>query len=482
MRLGCTPAALARIEGKSLRLVSAAKCYNGRRCFVLLFFGGSMNDSRRRCGSRVRSRGSAWTALAGEVIGISLLFTPGCSDSGDGGTPDGGAPGVDAQGDASACNVRIAPSDDDQRRVQTALIDTPASSTICFESGTFRFTDELTLTSRGMTLRGSSTTVWDFRDQRPSARNGLLVTGSDFTIEDFTIKNTPGDGVRVEGAERVTFRKLRVSWDPDALRPDEAGVGRSGAYAVYPVNSSKVLIEDCEVSGARDAGLYVGQSNQIIVRNNKVYANVAGIEIENSTDAEVYGNTVYDNTAGILVFNLPDLPVQDGRRANVRDNEIRENNRANFAIPGTTVAGVPPGVGVLVLAADDTEIHGNKFRSNDSTGVLIVSCFTNNNLVNCPSTVEYDQFPQQTYIHGNTYESNGTMPASIFAQLLRVTRLEDVAWDGDVDANKANDKVVCMQETGGTFRNFNARGFFANQSTDVTPHQCMLPPLPPITL
>jgi parallel beta-helix repeat protein len=333
-----------------------------------------------------------------------------------------------------------------------------------------------------MTLRGTPTTVWDFRDQRASARNGLLVTGSEFTIEDFTIKNTPGDGVRVEGAERVTFRKLRVSWDPDALRPDEAGVGRSGAYAVYPVTSSKVLIEDCEVTGARDAGLYVGQSTNIIVRSNTVHGNVAGIEVENSTDAEVYGNTVYGNTAGILVFNLPDLPMQDGRRCNVHDNDIRENNLANFAIPGTTVAGVPPGVGVLVLAADDTEIHANKFRSNDSTAVLIVSCFTNNNLMECRSTVPFDQYPQQTYIYGNTYESNGTNPASIFAALLGVTRLEDIAWDGDVDTSKPNDKVLCMQETAATFRKFDARGFFRNQSTDATPHQCMLPPLPPITL
>jgi parallel beta-helix repeat protein len=243
-----------------------------------------------------------------------------------------------------------------------------------------------------------------------------------------------------------------------------------------------VLIEDCEVSGARDAGLYVGQSHGIIVRNNKVYANVAGIEIENSTDSEVYKNTVYDNTAGILVFNLPDLPVQDGRRANVHDNDVHENNRDNFAIAGTTVAGVPPGIGVLVLAADETDIHANTFRSNGSTAVLIVSCFTNNNLSECRSTVTYDQFPQQTYVHGNTYEMNGTQPAPIFAGLLNVTQLEDIVWDGDVDPSQPNDKVVCVQETTATFRDFNARDAFANQSTDVAPHQCMLPPLPPITL
>jgi hypothetical protein len=64
---------------------------------------------------------------------------------------------------------------------------------------------------------------------------------------------------------------------------------------------------------------------------------------------------------------------------------------------------------------------------------------------------------------------------------LGVTRLEDIAWDGDVDMTKPNENVLCVQESGATFRNFNSRAFFANPSTDVTRHACTLPPLPPIT-
>jgi parallel beta-helix repeat protein len=436
-----------------------------------------MSQIGRRFAVGARDGRVAGRHMSVKVGALALLLVAGCGDSDKDNANDGGP-----SGDASPCTVRIAPSDDDQSRVQRALIETPADSTICFESGEFRFTDQLTLSSRGITLRGTPSTVWDFRNQQATARNGLLVTNGDFTIEDFTIKNTAGDGVRVEGATGATFRKLRVSWDDDALRPDDNGVLRSGAYAVYPVGSSKVLIEDCEVTGSRDAGLYVGQSHSIIVRNNKVYANVAGIEIENSTDAEVYGNTVYDNTGGILVFNLPDLPVQDGRRANVHDNDVHDNNRDNFAIPGTTVAGVPPGIGILILAADETDIHDNKLRSNNSTGVLIVSCFTNNNLTECHSSMAgYDQFPQQTYIHGNTYEGNGQSPDVIFTALIGQPTLEDVVWDGDIDSTKDNATNLCILEPAGTFRNFNSRGGFKDQSTSTMPYQCMIPPLPPIT-
>lgn len=70
---------------------------------------------------------------------------------------------------------------------------------------------------------------------------------------------------------------------------------------------TNVLIEGCTAIGASDAGIYVGQSKNIIVRNSRAYHNVAGIEIENSLMADVYDNESTENTGGVLVFDLPDL-------------------------------------------------------------------------------------------------------------------------------------------------------------------------------
>src|SRR5207344_1975468 len=97
----------------------------------------------------------------------------------------------------------------------------------------------------------------------------------------------------------------------------------------------------CDVTGASDSGLYVGQSKNIIVRNNSVHGNVTGIEIENSDDAWVTGNHVYDNTAGILVFVMPNLEKHNGQNTIVENNQIEANNRDNFGAPGTTVSFVP---------------------------------------------------------------------------------------------------------------------------------------------
>ena len=91
-----------------------------------------------------------------------------------------------------------------------------------------------------------------------------------------------------------------------------------------------VLIEDNVAIAASDAGIYVGQSEQIIVRGNRAEYNVAGIEVENSIGADVYNNTAIANTGGILVFNMPGIPKR-GYGTRVFDNDIKDNNTANFA-------------------------------------------------------------------------------------------------------------------------------------------------------
>ena len=53
-------------------------------------------------------------------------------------------------------------------------------------------------------------------------------------------------------------------------------------HTVFTQFNVKNKIEHCIAIGASDAGIYVGQSNNIIVRNCEVFQNVAGIEIENS--------------------------------------------------------------------------------------------------------------------------------------------------------------------------------------------------------
>lgn len=387
-----------------------------------------------------------------------------------------GSPGCDAEDpapsgtDTSAeCTVRLTPSANDQVNVQTALIEAGSGSVLCFDDGTYHFTEELELVARNIKLRGTKRgAVWDFKGQLGGG-NGLSVTGDGFVMEDLWVKNTKGDGVRALGVDGVTFRRVKVTWDAGSVETN-------GAYAVYPIGSRNVLVENCEIVGASDAGVYVGQSSHIIVRNNLVHGNVAGIEIENSVDADVYNNHSYDNTAGILVFNLPGLPVKDGRRTRVFMNLVENNNRLNFA-GGGIVAFVPSGLGFMLMANDETEVFQNTIRGNESTGLLAVSYQT----TNMPFTdTAYDPYGETLFVHDNVFTNNGGKPAGLLL-LAEKPKLEDILWDGRVDPAKNNaDKSLslCLKNNGGaTYRNVDAAGLFRNQTTDPSQHDCTHPPL-----
>ena len=392
-----------------------------------------------------------------------------------------GCGGDDSPAAPEGCDVLVVPGgdvDDNQTRVQTAFIEAEAGDTLCFE-GEFQFSDELLLTQDGITLIGHGAgATFDFSTQEVGG-NGIHAQAVDgFHIENMTVKNTPGDGIRVTDSTDVVFRNVDMIWDAG---PSEG----NGAYGLYPVGSTNVLIEDCEVSGASDAGIYVGQSENIIVRRNLAWGNVAGIEIENSTNADVYENEARDNTGGILVFDLPGLPAGQGGTVKVHHNTITNNNELNFAAVGTIVSYLPTGTGVMILTMDDVEIHDNTISGNESTGLLIIS-FKVVEAVGAGGMPgpEYEPYPESIYIHDNTFMDNGTRPQDLLVEV-GAPPLEDVLWDG-IASPDATDPMICIQNNGDAgFRNFNLNpdGFeFGEPSMDLTPHDCTGETIPPVEL
>jgi len=223
---------------------------------------------------------------------------------------------------------------------------------------TIRNADGVTFLGQGMGM-----SVLDFGPVEAQV-NGVDVVGDRFVIEGMTIRDAKKDALRVEDSDEVTIRAVETTWTGGAL-------SSNGAYGIYPVQSTNVLVEDCETSFASDAGLYVGQSRHVVVRNNDVHDNVAGLEIENTQYADVYGNEVYDNTGGLVVFDLPGNPIV-GRDVYVHDNVIRNNNRSNFA-PGGTVAEIPPGTGTFAMASRRVVIENNTYTDNDAVDIAIIS-------------------------------------------------------------------------------------------------------------
>ena len=307
--------------------------------------------------------------------------------------------------EAAALPMEVSTEGDFATNLQTALIEAQPGDTVRLPEGTFHLTTGLSLDVDGVTVLGAGQdkTILDFAGQT-GAGEGLLVTSDGVTLMAFGIRDTKGDGIKSKGADRIVYRDITVDWSGE---PDEG----NGAYGVYPVESRDVLVENVTVRGASDAGIYVGQSENIIVRNSLAEFNVAGIEIENSNNADVYGNIARDNTGGILVFDLPDLPVIGGHSTRIFNNQILHNNTRNFAPPGNIVAGVPSGTGVIILANRDVHVFDNDFADNRSAHVLLTA-YTE------PFTDErYNPLPRDIVVRNNRWSGGGTDPQGMLAPL-----------------------------------------------------------------
>ena len=284
-----------------------------------------------------------------------------------------------------AKEVYIDPGPNAQERLQEALILIEEGDTLIIKSGYYKFEDGLSLDVDNVTVKGEGidSTILDFKNQQSGAQ-GLLVTSDRVTLSDFSILDAKGDALKVIGAKGINMINLKTEWTGGPK-------STNGAYGFYPVESEDVLIDGCVAIGASDAGIYVGQSKNIIVRNSIAQYNVAGIEIENSYYADVYNNLASHNTGGILVFDLPDLPQQGGHHIRVFDNESIDNDTDNFAPEGNIVGEVPRGTGIIIMANSNVEVFNNstlneKFsiyeHKSSFDGELISNLFSNLNSLN----------------------------------------------------------------------------------------------------
>jgi parallel beta-helix repeat protein len=317
--------------------------------------------------------------------------------------------------------IAVAPGADAQSRLQEALIDAQPGDTVQLAAGRYVLTDGLSLDVDRVTLRGTgpATTILDFKGQK-GAGEGLLVTSDDVVLRDFAVEDAKGDAIKSKGADRIVYYNLRAEWTggPKAT---------NGAYGIYPVSSEDVLIDAVVVKGASDAGIYVGQSKRIIVRNSTAMGNVAGIEVENSYEAEVYNNVASHNTGGILVFDLPNLPQMGGHSVRIYKNSVDANDTPNFAPKGNIVASVPTGTGVMVMANRDVHVFGNTLSNNATANVMIVA-------YRQPfKDATYNPLPRNVVVRDNVHGRAGWAPGFPGGAQLAAAlggSLPPIFWDG----------------------------------------------------
>ncbi len=400
-----------------------------------------------------RCNGQDANALRAVLIGRPLpMFGQNCQNA------DPYAPTCTDCGEADGSTTwRIEDGPNEKDLALYAFFSATSGDTIEFGEGAFEFDTTLVMAGNsgspkdGVTIRGQGPrkTILDFLGSRtPEGLSFSHMEG--LTVENLTVIDTPGFSLKVSDSNHVVIRNVRTMWSSadsnpldaiddrggmDPKKPstldvscvhelsfpvstgkyvDASGLPRlyqtdagNGGYAIYPVLSNDVLIDHAVALGASDAGIYVGQSNDVIVKNSEALFNVAGFEIENTDDADVFDNVAHCNTGGFLTFDLPGLN-QYGEETRTFRNYAGYNNTVNFA-PGGVVSDVPQGVGMLQLGYDEHEIFQNTIEWNRTVGLVFVGHPLLDGNTDNPDK-RMDLYPDAVHVHHNTFTTNGTLP------------------------------------------------------------------------
>lgn len=387
-----------------------------------------------------------------------------------------------------------------QKRLQEQFIKAKRGTVIEIPEGKFHFDRTLSLMVDGVTIRGKGMdkTILSFAGQKAGAQ-GVLIKANDFVIEDIGIEDTAGDALTIQGGNNVTVRRVRAEW---TRGPNE----NNGPYAIYPVECKNLLVEDSVARGAADAGIYVGQSENVVLRRNRSENNVDGYEIENTENLDAYENVATHNAGGMGVFNLPNLPRQGGKHIRLYNNQIVDNNTPNFAPESLgPIHYLPTGTGVYVMAIRDVEAFGNKIQGNNTVNLYVIHYKTGvaegieatasseiTRQIFAPEDKRYYPFPEQLFFHDNDIAGGGKSPdgriggVKMLAAALGGT-LPDILYDGLVDPQwkrkGPNPGQICLTNNGAaTFLNFDVTGGMKHADRNAKNYACTLAPLGAVSI
>ena len=285
--------------------------------------------------------------------------------------------------------------------IQSAVDAANAGDIIRIEGGTYR--EAIVINKPGIQLIGLTSAANErvIIENPGDEDNGITVrsNGDGFVLKNVIVQNFEENGVFIIRADNFLLSHVDTK--------------NNGEYGLFPLFCNGGLIEHCSATGHTDTGLYIGQSENIVLEYNAAFANVNGLEVENCSNITVSKNQSYDNVCGILVVLLPGLTTKTSTNILVSDNHVYGNNHINFAEAGGGFESfVPSGSGILVVGVDNVTVKGNNIRDNNFVGIATVSTVILGSLAGLPPEAfgDIEPNPDGAKITGNVLGNNGAAP------------------------------------------------------------------------
>lgn len=321
--------------------------------------------------------------------------------------------------------------------IQAAIDAAAPGDTILVEPGTYKGTDAkygLRITTENLRLigkvnkgQGDAGKVRILHDGAQETGVYAAPEGCDYTVQADSPLGQQCDARRLQGfyirgfsVEGFPVNGIQTRWVDGFEFVQNESVNNLN-NGIYPTLSANGLVKDNVSYGSLDTAMWVAASENVRVIGNEVFASTIGFEITVSNNVRVTHNKIYGNTVGVGLFhpNAAGNPPLDVM-ANwvIEQNHIYDNNLPNPAIPGTFQAGVPPGVGVLLLGVSDHVVSKNVIEGNDFAGIAVLGWCTAvslgdpaRNCVNAPPIA--DPSANNIRVTHNKLSGNGGAPPPI---------------------------------------------------------------------
>jgi parallel beta-helix repeat protein len=288
--------------------------------------------------------------------------------------------------------------------IQAAITAAVAGTEIRIKPGTYK--EKIVVDKPGITLSGDGNVVIE----NPGGIDiGIkVVKGADgFMLSNVTVQGFTDRAVEIKEINGLSLSHVTAIGN------------NTEEFGLFVQDCTNGTIEHCESTGHTDTGIFVGESTNISISQNKSYANTIGIETENVSDVTIDKNHLYDNSAGILSLLVPGKSVSLSSNIKITKNQVRDNNHTNLQNDPTELEAIlPSGIGILILGPDNVMVEDNHVTGNQYTGIAVVSTAI------LGPTPGIDPVPDNVKVFSNQVIGNGlnpqssTFPASFASDLL----------------------------------------------------------------